>query len=288
LKYQRKLGAVTKTERRVSWFIACCFPAFLIACAIRCGIIGGRKSVPFQEGFMQHEVLYKPSYAMLRLSLEPGETILAEAGVMVSMSTNMQVKTFLNPSQNLSHGFFSHLMAFIVGLVVALLRKALGGETVFVNAFSPADRAGELLLAPTLVGDIVHHRMNGQTLLVQAGSYLASTKGVTLKLRFSGLKGLFTGESLFLLEIGGTGDLWINAFGGIEEIDVVDGLTVDTGHIVAFEPSLTWSVQAVGGLKSTLLSGEGLVLRLSGTGKVWIQSRNLNSFAGWIRPMLPN
>lgn len=238
---------------------------------------------------LRHDILYAPSYAMVRVTLSPGQRVFAEAGAMVGMSPDMGVRTLLSPSQVSAEGFWGRLFALLTGLLVALLRKALGGETLFVNSFEPGPAGGEVLLAPTLTGDIVHHRLeNDGGLLVQSGAYLASSAGVRLRPRFGGLRGLLSGKGLFFLEIQGKGDLWLNAFGGIEVLEVHDSLTVDTGHIVAFEPALSWRVATIGGLKSTLLSGEGLVMRFSGKGRVWVQSRNLEGFARWVRPMLPH
>jgi uncharacterized protein (TIGR00266 family) len=85
----------------------------------------------------------------------------------------------------------------------------------------------------------------------------------------------------------GTGDVWFNAYGNIVEVDVDGEYVVDTGHIVAFEPGLNFKVARVGGLKSTLLSGEGFVARFKGKGKLYIQSRTVSSLLGWITPLLP-
>lgn len=236
---------------------------------------------------MDHEILYKPSYAMLKFALEPGEIVLTEAGSMVSMSDNMQVRTSFNTSHGGSMGFLGKFFSFFAGLFVAMMRKVLGGESFFVNRYWPEKGPGELLLAPALTGDIIHYPMAGRTLFIQASSYLASSPGVSMKLKFSGLRGLFSGEGLFWLQCSGEGGLWINSYGGIEELDVDGRFLVDTGHIVAFESALNWKIKAVGGLKSTMLSGEGLVVEFTGKGRLWIQTRNLGGFAGWITPMLP-
>lgn len=236
---------------------------------------------------MTHEILYKPSYAMLRFALGPGEVVMTEAGSMVAMSPNMQVKTSLNTSHGENLGFFTRFFSFLIGLFIALMRKILGGESFFINRYRPDSGEGELLLAPVLNGDVIHYPMSGRKVMVQASSYLASTPGVSMKLKFSGLRGLFSGESLFFLACDGTGDLWINSYGGIEELEVDGSLVVDTGHVVAFESGLEWKIKTVGGLKSTVLSGEGLVMEFNGKGRLWIQTRNLPGFRDWMTPLLP-
>lgn len=230
---------------------------------------------------MQHSIEYGPAFAWLRVQLEPGEQIQAEAGAMVTRSPQLEMATRLNAGRKA--GFFRRVQAFFV----ALMRKLFGGETVFINEFSgPA--GGEVVLAPSLSGQITHRPMaRSQPLLVQGGSYLASTGQVDTRLRFAGLRGLLGGEGLFFLECSGEGDLFINSYGGIVEVDCDGGFIVDTGHIVAFDASLDFKVKgAGGGLKSLFLSGEGLVMQFSGKGKIYLQSRNLGALVGWISPFL--
>ena len=89
-----------------------------------------------------------------------------------------------------------------------------------------------------------------------------------------------------MLRASGTGDLLFNAYGAVVERQVDGELTVDTGHLAAFEPTLDYSIGTLGGVKQTLFSGEGLVLRFRGQGTVWLQSRTLVGTAGWITPFL--
>jgi uncharacterized protein (TIGR00266 family) len=144
------------------------------------------------------------------------------------------------------------------------------------------------MIAPALSGDTIHYGLDGsKTLMVQGSSYLASSGNVTVKTRFGGLKSLFSGEGAFWLLISGTGDLWINCYGAIHEIDVQGSYIVDTGHTLAFENTLDFKIKGAGGLKSTLLSGEGLTCHFHGNGKLYIQSRTVGGMVGWITPRLP-
>ena len=97
----------------------------------------------------------------------------------------------------------------------------------------------------------------------------------------------FSGESLFLIRCSGHGDLWFNTYGALLEVDVTGDYVVDTGHIVAFTDGLDYSVTKVGGYKSLFLSGEGLVCRFRGEGKVWIQSRKAPAFIWWANAFRP-
>ena len=192
------------------------------------------------------------------------------------------MSTHLNVGQRA--GFFRVLVAFFV----ALMRKFLGGETMFVNRFR-SNGPGEVILAPALSGHIIHQRLSATSkLFVQAGSYLASTGEVDTKVRFTGLRSLLGGEGLVLLECVGQGDLWVNSYGGVLPLQVNGAFTVDTGHIVAFDGSLDFKVKSVGGMKSLFLSGEGLVCEFTGQGVVYIQSRNLQALVGWLGRLLPS
>jgi len=220
---------------------------------------------------MEYEIESRPSYALLSLALDGGESIRAEAGAMVSYDDGIEVET--NASG---------------GILGSLKRSVLGGESFFQNTFT-ATEPGELSLAPALSGDVVHHELDG-TLYVQSGSYLASDPEIELDTEFGGGRTFFGGEGLFLLRLDGTGPAFLSSYGAIRERELDDGerFTVDTGHIVAFEESASFDVKRVGGLKSTLFSGEGLVCTFTGPGRVWLQTRSPDAFLSWLIPNLPS
>lgn len=200
---------------------------------------------------------------------------------MVSRDPHVEMSTHLNAGKKA--GIFRKLLA----ILVAIARKLFGGETMFVNRFSAAG-PGEVILAPSVSGHIIHKQLsNSEKLFVQSGSYLASTGDIDTKLRFSGLRSLLGGEGLVLLECSGSGQLWINSYGGVLPLQVNGTFTVDTGHVVAFDGTLDFKVKSVGGMKSLFLSGEGLVCEFSGQGTVYIQSRNLSALVSWLTPLLP-
>ncbi len=216
---------------------------------------------------MEYKVICKPSYSLLELKLKDGEEVLAEAGAMVYMK-NVELKTEVKG-----------------GIFGGLKRALLGGETFFINRFV-ARGEGLLGLAPRYNGDIIRIPINGR-LFAQSGAFLASTPDIEIDTKWGGTKTFFAGEGLFLLKLEGNGDVFLASFGGIEELEVDGSLIVDTGHIVAFEDGLEFDVRRVGGLKETLLSGEGLVAEFRGRGKVWIQTRSVGEYIGWISSLLP-
>jgi uncharacterized protein (TIGR00266 family) len=231
---------------------------------------------------MQYHIEHGPAFAWLRVGLEPGERIVAEAGAMVRQSTTLEVETRLNASRQ------AGLFGIIVAFFVALLRRMLGGETMFVNEFS-GPSGGEVVLAPKLSGHIMKKTLDGtRTLFVQRGGYLASSSGIDTRVRFGGLRTLFGGEGLVLLQCSGTGDVFVNSYGGITEVPIDGKFIVDTGHIVAFDGALDFRVRSIGGAKSFLFSGEGLVCEFEGWGTVYVQSRNLKALISWLTPLLPS
>lgn len=230
---------------------------------------------------MKHSVEYGPAFSWLRVQLDPGEEIEAEAGAMVTRTPELGMETRLNAGKGA--GFFAKIVAFFA----ALIRKFAGGETMFVNDFG-GPQGGEVILAPSLAGHIEHRRLGaGPGLLVQSGSYLASTEQVRTKLKWGGLRGLLGGEGLFFIHCFGSGDLFINSYGGIEAIEVDGDYIVDTGHIVAFDDTLDFEIKSAGkGFKALFLSGEGLVCRFKGRGTVFVQSRNIGGLVSWLSPYL--
>ncbi len=234
-----------------------------------------------EETDMESTIEHGPAYAMVTLGLGPGEAVTAEAGSMVGMSDGLEIRTGIGGNKG---GFFRTLVNFFG----AALRKFFGGETLFVNTYTPpAGETGKLMVAPALSGDVVHHTLEGtRTLMVQGSSYLASSGDITVKTKFGGMKSLFSGDGAFWLRCSGTGDLWINAYGAIEEIDVSGSTIVDTGHVVAFDDTLDYRIKGSGSIKSTILSGEGLTMHFKGTGRLYVQSRTLSGMIHWISPKL--
>ncbi|KPL23967.1 MAG: hypothetical protein AMJ75_04795 [Phycisphaerae bacterium SM1_79] len=220
---------------------------------------------------MEHEVLYRPSYSLLKIRLGPGETISAEAGAMVSMSSGIEMQTSAKG-----------------GLFGALKRSMLGGESFFVNTFKAVE-SGEVTFAPSLPGDIHALELKGGTVYAQSGAYIASSPEIQVDTKWGGAKTFFSKEGLFLLKISGTGNVFLSSYGAIHEINLQPGqkYTVDTGHMVSFDEGVGYGVKRVGGLKSTLFSGEGLVCELTGPGKIMIQSRSADAFLAWLIPHIP-
>ena len=190
---------------------------------------------------------------------------------MVSMSDSIKIETGMRG-----------------GILGGLKRSVLGGESFFLNTFE-AEQPGEVTLAPALPGDIMALDMAGQTLLIQSGSFLAATPDIEIDTKWGGAKTFFSREGLFMLKCTGSGTLFVSSYGGIHLVELEPGqrYIVDTGHMVAFDDSVTYDVGRVGSWKSTLLGGEGLVCKLTGPGRFYLQTRDPESFVEWLIPKLP-
>ncbi len=221
---------------------------------------------------MNVEIRYRPSYALAMVTLDKGESIQTEGGAMVGMSPGLELET-----------------AASGGLLKSLGRKVFGGESFFLNTYTAKQQGDSVALAPALPGDIVVIELQGEELLVQSGSYLGSSSGVKVDTKWSGAKTFFGSEGLVMLRISGSGTLIVSSYGAIHPIELAAGQSyiVDTGHLVTFEEHMQYDLKKVGGWKSTLLSGEGLVAELTGPGKLTLQSRSQDSFLSWLIPLLP-
>lgn len=220
---------------------------------------------------MKYQIDYSPSFALGIISLDAGEEIQAEAGAMVSMTPTIEMTSAVRG-----------------GVMSGLKRSFLGGESFFINTFK-ASAPGEVTVAPALPGDIIALDVSQQPLFIQSGSFLAATNGVTLDTKWGGSKTFFSREGLFLLKCTGQGTVFLSSYGAIRLLDLKDGERhiVDTGHMVAFDETVKYEVGRAGGWKTTLVGGEGLVCKLTGPGRFYLQTRSPESFVQWIAPLLP-
>jgi uncharacterized protein (TIGR00266 family) len=128
--------------------------------------------------------------------------------------------------------------------------------------------------------------LNGNSMCLQPGAYIASTPGVKLGLKWAGFASFLGKEGLFKLIVSGTGTVWYGAYGALLEKPVDGEFIVDTSHLVIYEPQLQLKVQLAGGLFGSFFGGEGLVTRVNGKGNVVIQTRSLEGLKSWLNPRL--
>jgi uncharacterized protein (TIGR00266 family) len=223
---------------------------------------------------MDVEIISPGAFSSAQISLDAGEEFVSESGLMVRMSADIDLDVTTKPKGK--------------GGLLSGVKRLLGGDSFFMSTYR-ADSPGEVVIAPILPGDVHVVQLDGSTTWICAGaSYMGSGPDVSLDTQFQGLKGFFSGESLFFMEASGTGPLLVNAFGAIREVEVDGEYVIDTGHVVAYESGLEYSMSKAGSSwLQSFLAGEGFVLNFSGHGRVLIQSHNPTEFGKAIGPKLP-
>ncbi len=222
-----------------------------------------------------YRIEHSPAYASLVLNIPANQTVLVEASAMAAMDSGLEMKSKIK------------------GGLLKGVGRMLGGESLFINEFTSQGRDAELYISPGVPGDIQHYYLTDEcNLMVQSLGFVACSPNIELDSKFQGFKGFFSGESLFLLRAKGTGDFWFRSYGGIIEVPVAGDYIVDTGYIVAFEDTLDYEVELMGGLsfnslKTGIFGGEGLVCRFGGEGRLWIQTRNINPLLNFLHPFRP-
>ncbi len=218
---------------------------------------------------MQYEIKYRPSYGYLVVTLQPGESIAAEAGSMTYMQPSIEVHTRKRKQ----------------GLLSTIGMTLLGGQSFFVNEFTAKSAPGEAGFSAAPLGDVEVLEINqNRGFILQKSAYIASELGINLDAEWQGFtKGIF-GQGLFMIKVSGEGLLFINTFGAIDKHILAQGerLVVDNFHLVAFSDTCSYQVTKFGGWKETFLSGEFMVTDITGPGEVYIQTKNIRELADWI------
>jgi len=217
---------------------------------------------------MEYQIRHDPSYALLDVELGSGEELYGESGAMVSQDDSIE-----------------HEVERATGCWGSVMRKIFGGESVYITRYQGP---GSVQMAPTLSGDVRHDELSGDGMILQPGAFLASSPSVDVDPTFAGVKTWLGKEGAFLLKATGTGDLFFNAYGAVYEVEVDGCYRCDTGHMVAFEPSLDYMITTQGSLFSTFFSGEGLMFEFHGQGTLYMQTRHLGAFVEWLSPFLPS
>lgn len=218
---------------------------------------------------------------LLRVTLDKGDVVHAESNAMVAMDRSLVLK-------GRSRGGFLKSMA----------RKFLNDETFFLQRIEATDGPGEVLLAPNLPGDIAILDVGERQYRLSDGAFLAATEGVELTTRAQSLGRALFGDNggFFVMETEGAGQVAVSGFGSIRAIEVTPErpITVDNGHVVAWDAALedeltinTARSGLLGKLVNSQLSGEGILLKLKGRGRVLVCSRNKGGFLDWILSSRP-
>jgi uncharacterized protein (TIGR00266 family) len=213
----------------------------------------------------------------LQVSMRKGEMIYCESDAMVTMSTTLELKGKMKG-----------------GLLGGIMRTFANGESLFQQHIEASGGDGECLLAPTLPGAMKVIDIGATQYMVSDGAFVASTNGVDLKVRTQSLGGAIFGQTggFFITETSGQGQLAVSGFGSMSVVEVEPGkdLIVDNAHVVCWDSRLdytpgvaTGSGGLFGKLVNSVTSGEGVVLRFSGRGKVYVCSRNRIACRKWMQ-----
>ena len=237
-----------------------------------------------------HEIDYKihgDDMQFIEIELDPQEAAVAEAGGMMYMDDGIQMETIFGDGSQQNSGF--------LGSLVGAGKRLLTGESIFMTVFQNRGQGKKrVAFGAPYPGKIIpiHLAEIGGELLAQKDSFLCAAKGVSIGIAFTKRfgAGLFGGEGFILERLQGDGFAFIHAGGTIYRRDLAAGelIRVDTGCIVAFQPTVEYDIQMVGGIKSALFGGEGLFFAtLRGPGTIWLQSLPLSRLAGRITAASP-
>lgn len=217
---------------------------------------------------MKAEIKGGKAFSYVDIDLEAGESLITESDAMASMESDLDLTAKFNG-----------------GFLRALAKKFLGGESLFISCIQnnvESDR--RITIVQSTPGEIRCIELNQEEFYLQPGAFLACTEGVKLGVRWAGLVSFIAREGLFRLVVSGTGKVWYGAYGALIEKQVEGEYIVDTSHLVAYEPGIELKLQLAGGVFSSLFGGEGFVTRVTGSGKIIMQSRSLPGLTGWLNP----
>jgi len=206
------------------------------------------------------------AFQILKCELQPNEMIVVEPGAMASQDVGIVPETLMNGS------FFK-----------AVILRFLGGESFFINHYkNKSNKPQSLYISQPTPGDIQVLNLNNEEFFLETGSFIARTSGVRTEVKWAGLANLIAGEGLFKLSFSGVGQVWYGCYGAVVEKEIVGDYIVDSGHLLMWPPTVKLELKLAGGLISSFLSKEGFVLKLSGHGRIKLQTRSVSGLAQWL------
>lgn len=225
---------------------------------------------------MKFEILEQGAFQSTVIHFDPGDRVLSESGAMVRASGNVDIDVTTRAKKG--------------GGLMSGVKRLFSGDSFFLSTYTTTDGLpGEVTVAHILPGEMKVVEFDGTSEWMTAGgAFLAVGGDVELDTQFQGMGGLFSGESLFFLKASGNGILLVGAFGALRELEVDGELTIDTGHLVAYETTLDYSISKAGGSwMQSFLAGEGFVMKFKGKGRVLVQTHDASQFGYRLGPLLP-
>ena len=220
---------------------------------------------------MQTQIRHNPAFAAARLYLAPGEPARIESGAMMAHSAGVQLAANTGG-----------------GLMAGLKRSILSGESFFVTTATGGPQGGWIDVTSVLPGDIITLEMSpDRPYFVTRGCWLANDHGTEVTPKWGGMANLFGGEGGFGLQASGRGQVVLSVYGALDVMDLAPGeqVTVDTGHVVAYELSISFRMRraVTGRTIQSVKTGEGFVFDFTGPGRILLQTRNPDALQAWLR-----
>ena len=222
---------------------------------------------------MKYEIMYESTFPIVKCQLNKGERIKAESDAMIGMSNTIDITGSTE------------------GGIIKGLTRMLAGESFFFQYLTAVRGDGEVLFGHSLPGGIIDVELDGSYgLRVQKDGFLAATEGVEVSTKAQNLvRGMFSGEGFFILNISGKGTVFLSSYGVIHAINLAPGeeYIIDNGHLVAWADYMHYTIEKASnsGWLRSIASGEYLVCRFRGPGVVLMQTRNPKGFDGWLCKM---
>jgi uncharacterized protein (TIGR00266 family) len=220
-------------------------------------------------------------FPLATLTLNAGENVQIANGSMIYHSSVVELAAHMNASGSGAGKFLK-----------AIGRAMTSGESLFITEAVSHANGGFIAIAPAVPGTIKELQVGANQYRLNDGAFLAMDMNVSYTMEKQSFgKALFGGQGgFFVMTTQGQGNMLINAYGSIVEIDLNNstGLVIDNAHVVAWDTSLEYTLSLEGGFKNSIGTGEGVVNTFRGTGKVFIQTLNLQTFADRISPFLPD
>ena len=227
---------------------------------------------------MHYEVINAPLPALL-CKLEQGESIQCQKGAMSWMTENMSMSTGVGGGKG------------VLGALGKMAKSAITGESIFRNTYVAEGGAGEIAFASSFPGNIICFDVSQSNIVAQKSAYLANTSGVEMDIFFQKKigAGLFGGEGFIMQKFSGNGMVFLEINGSVYNYDLAAGqsILIDTGYLAAMEGTCSIDIQTIKGVGNMLVGGEGLFnTKVTGPGKVWLQTMPANILADAISPFL--
>lgn len=228
---------------------------------------------------MQYEVRNAP-LPVLICKLNEGESVECQKGAMSWMTASMEMKTGLGSGGG-----------GLLGAIGKMAKSAVTGESIFRNTYSAVGGNGEIAFASSFPGDIICFDTSSKAIVAQKSAYLANTVGVNMEIFFQKKigSGLFGGEGFIMQKFSGKGMVFLEINGSFVEYDLAPGqsMLIDTGYLAAMEETCSMDIETVKGIGNALLGGEGLFnTKVTGPGKIWLQTMPANILANAIQPYI--